>query len=258
MKAVLSRNTAMSDVFRAFAGAPEAQFDMLANSVYTAVFHLMHSGNKTQFAKLDADARMYSGDDAATTKLIKEAVGAVRATPAVALFRRTYFAVRIALDQCGMPELVKGLPEGKTKEAEAARHAVLDPLASDYADMFVSIFTATMAIPKKTDEERAADADKRAALKAEKEKLAAKQQAEADASLAASIRAEASRMVNGAALASVPTLAEQVAAVLAALQSGMLDAETEKAIIAAANMRETAMLLALSASPATEAEPIAA
>ena len=238
MKAVPSRLTAVSDLFRAIAGAPEAQFDMIANSVYSAAFSIMQAGNKTQFNKLAADASQYGGDTKSHTDAIKAALGVVKVTPAVKHFRKVYFSLGTALDQMGIPELVRDLPAGKAEQV-----AILDPLASDYAGAFTAIFTATVMMPEKTEAERAAAAAEREAKKAEKERAVAAAAAEAERTTRIELDSAVSARVEQAT--APDNMARMVADMLA---SGSLPAELESMLIDAARQRETALLLARAAS----------
>jgi hypothetical protein len=258
MKTAQSRTVAMSDMFRALAGCPEAQFDMIACTVYSAAYSIMLAGNKTQFNKLEADAAMY-GTSTDASKTIRALFG-IKAMNAVSKhFQRTYYAVSEALRQCGIPaDMQKDLPQGKANGA--ARHAILDPLAQDYADAFTAVFTSVMIMPTKTDEERTAAAADREAKKAEKEAEAAKLAKEAEREERAKIDAEVKARVDRATeatekaleLATAPdTMARTVADML---MSGTLSADLEALLIEAAQARETALLLARAAS----AEPVPA
>lgn len=235
MKAVQSSALAMSDLFRAVAGAPEAQFDMIACTVYSAAFSIMQAGNKTQFNKLAADAKLYGSDSTEANKAIKDALGIKSLNAAAKHFRKTYFAVQIALDQLGIPaDMQKELPKGK-----AEIEAILAPLADAYACEFASVFTATLMMPEKTEAERTeASAQAKAKREAKaKEAEEAKKQEE---------KALVERTLAG--LKPI-TLADMARDVLRALAAGELDAETEAALIEAARVRETAVLLASVAQP---------
>jgi hypothetical protein len=214
----------------------------------------MEAGNKTQFIKLDADASMY-GTSTDALKTIKALFGVKAVNAAVKHYQRTYFAVSEALRQCGTPsDMQKDLPAGKANAD--ARYAVLDPLAQDYADRFVSVFTSIMIMPAKTDEERAAAAAAREQRKAEKEAEAAKaaKLAEKDArdAVAAEVAARVDRAVS---VATAPDTL--VSTVIDLLRAGTLSADLEAALFEAVQLRETAVLLsAVAAAPA--AEPVAA
>jgi len=234
MKATFNRNIALTDLFRALAGAPEATFDMIANTVYTAAYTIMQAGNKTQFAKLEQDAKMYGGDTSDCTKAVKAALGVDKVNAACKHFRKVYFSVATALEQMPAPALVKDLPQGK-----AEQNAILDPLAQDYADQFTAIFINTLTMPEKTAAEQEAAKTARAATKAQKDK--AKEKA-----LKETIKAEAEKLA-GAREVSLADMARMVAN---ALRSGQLDADTEAELIEAAQVRETASLLASVATAA--------
>lgn len=239
MKAIqtLAIVSAMSDVFRAFAGSPEAQCDMLANTVYTAAYHVMLANNKTQFNKLADDAKLYGSDSPATTKLIKSVLGLEKATPAVKHFRRTYFALSVALDQCGIPEMRADVPQGKANAK--VQFDMLDQPAQDYAAEFVSVFFTTMSMPEKTEDERAEAAEKREAAKAlreaEKAAVAAQEAKEQQEAIDAQVSSRVERATATEAMAQ--TIADMLA-------TGALPADLEALIIEAARTRETALLLA--------------
>lgn len=226
----------MSDVFRAFAGAPESQFDLIACAVYSAAYTRMESGNKTQFDKLASDAKLYGGDDKQATDAIKALFGVKSINAAVKHFRKTYFAIASTLDQLGMPaDMQKELPQGKP-QAEA-RRAILDPLADAYAVEFASVFTAIVSMPEKTEAERteAAAASK---VKREAKVKAAEKQAKAEkAAFAKSIRAEMGTL-------EPVSLAEMARIVADALRAGALDGETEAVLMDAAQTREIAVRMA--------------
>jgi hypothetical protein len=233
MKAVQSRNIAMSDFFRAFAGAPESQFDMIACTVYSAAYSLMQAGNKTQFNKLIEDAKMYGSDSTETTKRIKELLGVKTVNATVKHFRKTYFALQITLDHMGVPsDMQKELPADK-----AARHAVLDPLADAYATEFASHFVATVSMPEKTEAERTEAA---AAAKVKREAKAKAQAKE----LQQTIKTEAEKLAGAREV----SLSEMARIIADAMRTGALDADTERMVIGAAQLRETQILLARAAS----------
>lgn len=247
MKTVQSRNIAMSDMFRAIAGAPDAQFDVIACTVYSAAYSIMEAGNKTQFAKLEADASLY-GTASDARKHVKETLGVKSVNAAVKHFNRTYFAIAEALRQCGIPaDMQKELPAGKSQAA--ARAVILEPLAADYADQFTAVFTSVMMMPEKTDDERTAAAAAREAKKAEKDALAAQQAKEAERDARLKLDAEVHARIER-----VFTHENTVPAVIEALSAGMLSPEMEQALIDAVRTRETALLLARAAS----AEPVPA
>jgi len=235
MKATFTRNIALTDLFRALAGAPEATFDMIANTVYTAAYTIMQAGNKTQFAKLEQDAKLYGGDTSDCAKAVKAALGVDKVNAACKHFRKVYFSVATALEQMPAPALVKDLPQGK-----AEQNAILDPLAQDYADQFTAIFINTLTMPEKTAAEQEAAKTARAATKAQKDK--AKEKA-----LKATIKAEAEKLATVQAV----SLADMARTVANALRAGTLDAELESELVEAAQLRETARLLAaVSSAPA--------
>lgn len=236
MKATQSLNIAMSDLFRAVAGAPDAQFDMVACTVYSAAFSIMQAGNKTQFGKLEADAKMYGTDGADATKAIKSALGIDKVNATVKHFRKVYFSIGVALAQMGIPALVKDLPKVK-----AEIEAILSPLADAYAQEFTSIFVATLSMPEKTEAERTEAA---AASKVKREEKAKA----ADKALKATIKEEALKLASAKEL----TLADMARMVADALLAGALDADAESALIEAAQTRETAALLARAASAPAE------
>lgn len=233
MKATLTRNVAMSDLFRAIAGAPEATFDLISCTVFSAAYSIMQAGNKTQFDKLAADAKLYGGDTGDVNKAIKAALGVDKMTVACKHFRKVYFSVATALDQLGAPAMLKDLPADKA--------SVLTPAAQDYADQFTSIFVATWTMPERTEAERAAakeaSAVTRAAKVAEKAKAHAAEVSEAAAKLAQ---------------AKVVTPADMARIVAAILAAGELDDDTETALIEAAQTREIARLISAPASAPAE------
>lgn len=237
MKATQSLNVAMSDMFRAIAGAPESQFDLIACTVYSAAYSIMQAGNKTQFSKLDADTKMYGVDSTEASKAAKDALGVKTLNSAVKHFKKVYFSIGVALAQMGVPSLVKDLPKGK-----AEMDAILAPLADAYALEFTSIFVATLTMPEKTEAERTEAA---AASKVKREAKAK----EAEKALKATIKEEALKLASAKEL----TIADMARMVADALRAGALDAETEASIIEAAQTRETAVLLAKVAVPELEA-----
>lgn len=248
MKSAQSRNIAMSDMFRAIAGAPEAQYELVACTVYSAAYSIMEAGNKTQFAKLEADASMY-GTSSDARKNAKDALGAKSVNAAVKHYNRTYFAIAEALRQCGIPaDMQKELPAGKAQAA--ARAVILDPLAQDYADQFTAVFTSVMMMPEKTDDERTAAADKRAEAKRQKELDAASHAREAERVARMAVDAEVAARVERVTSDDVV-----VSSVIDMLSAGMLPAALEQALIEAVRMRETALLLARAASTEPEAIP---
>jgi hypothetical protein len=244
MKATFTRNIAMSDMFRALAGDDQAQFDIIACTVYSAAYSIMQAGNKTQFAKLAADAQMYGADTQDANKACKDAVGAKTLNAAAKHFKKIYAAVLATLAAFPAPELVKDLPRGKDEQ-----FAILDPLASDYADAFTANFTMLMLAPARTEEEAAQAKASREAKKAEKEAEAAKAEREAEREARKALDAAVASRV--AAANEPPVLARTLADLLLA---GALDTESEALLIEAVKARETALLLARVAS----AEPVAA
>lgn len=239
MKAAQSVNVSVSDLFRAIAGSPEAQFDMIACTVYSAAHSVMRSGNKTAFLKLESDCKLYGTDTTEANKLVKDLLGVKTLNAAVKQFKKTYFALSVTLDQCGFPEMLKDLPKPR-----AEQDIIVNPLADDYAQQFTSIFTANMSLTEKTEAERAAESAKRKADREAKKALEAQAKAEAEvqadeseAAMQEAIKAEAARIA-------LPTLADMARMVADALRAGSLDADIEAAIIEAAQTRETAVLLA--------------
>ena len=241
MKAVQTRHIAMSDMFRAIAGAPDAQFDVIACTVYSAAYSVMLANNKTQFNKLADDSKLYGADTSEANKLCKEAVGAKTLNAAAKHFKKTYAAIHATLAVLGIPDMVAGVPQGKANADK--QYEMLDPLASDYADQFTSHFTMLMLAPAQTEAEREAAAAARAEKQAAKEKAERKAAREAEDQIGTRVRDEAQRLA-GAQLehASKPeTIVQNVVDMLA---SGMLPAELETALIEAVRTRETALLLA--------------
>lgn len=246
MKAVQSRNIAMSDMFRAIAGEPEAQFDLIACTVYSAAYSIMQAGNKTQFNKLSEDAKLYGADTSDANKLCKDAVGAKSLNAAAKHFKKTYAAIRATLSEMGIPDMVKDVPQGKAHAAK--QFEILDPLASDYADRFTMHFTTLMLAPAQTEAEKEAAAAARAEKKAEKEAAAAKEAKAAEKEARAQLDAEVAARVERAT-----TYENSVPSIIDALAAGMLPAALEAALIEAVRLRETAVLLARASD--TEAVP---
>jgi hypothetical protein len=252
MKATQSRAVAMSDVFRAVAGSAEAQFDLIACTVYSAAYSIMQAGNKTQFNKLAADAAMYGVATTESRKLVRGVLGIKTMNSAAKHFEKVYFAIHATLAAFPAPELIKDLPRSKD-----AQFAILDPLASGYADQFTANFTTIMLTPARTADEQAEADAARIAKKAEKEAEAARAakvaEREARKSLDATIAARVEQAVDKAT--APDTMARTVADMLVA---GSLSAELEAMLIEAARTRETAVLLARVASTAPETETEAA
>lgn len=238
MKAVQSRAVAMSDLFRAIAGAPEAQFDLIACTVYSAAYSIMQAGNKTQFNKLGADAKMYGVDSTESNKAAKDALSAKTLNSAVKHFKKVYFAIGATLAEFGIPaDMQKDLPKGKDEQ-----FAILDPLASEYADKFTMNFSLLMAAPARTEEERAELADKREKAKMQKELDATKAARDAEREERTKLDATVAARVEAATAPDM--MARAVADMLAA---GALSADLESLLIEAARTRETALLLARAA-----------
>jgi hypothetical protein len=253
MKTTQSRAVAMSDLFRAIAGEPESQFDVIACTVYSAAYSIMEAGNKTQFAKLDADAAMY-GTSTDALKNVKGVFGVKSVNATVKHFQRTYYAVSEALRQCGIPsDMQKDLPAGRAN-AEA-RRAILDPLAQDYADQFTAVFTSVMIMPTKTDEERAQAAAQREAKKAEREAEAAKAAKLAEKETRDAITSEVAARVDRAVEQATAPVA-LVESVIDLLKAGMLSADLEQALRVAIAIRDTDNAIAVAS--ATSTEPVAA
>lgn len=233
MKATQSRAVAMSDFFRAFAGAPESQFDMIACTVYSAAYSIMQAGNKTQFNKLAEDAKLYGTDDTEATKRIKDLLGVKSVNAAVKHFRKVYFAIAITLDAMGIPaDMQKELPKGK-----AEMDAILDPLADAYAQEFASHFVATLSIPEKTEAERTEAAAANKAKREDKAKAAEKAAKAERKAFADSLRAEMGSL-------EPVSLAEMARIVADALRAGALDSDTEALLLEAAQTREIAVRMA--------------
>lgn len=249
MKLIPSRAVAMTDLFRAVAGDEAAQFDLVACTVYSAAYSIMQAGNKTQFTKLAADAQMYGADTSDANKACKDAVGAKTLNAAAKRFHRVYAAVLNTLAAFPAPELVRDLPKSKEEQ-----FAILDPLASDYADQFTANFTLLMATPARTEAEAEAAKAEREAKKAAREAEAAKAEREAEREARKALDAAVSQRVEAAVeQATAPrALAETLAGMLAA---GALDADTEAMLIEAVRSRETAILLARAAAAEPVAEP---
>jgi hypothetical protein len=243
MKATQSRAVAMSDLFRAIAGEPEAQFDLIACTVYSAARTLMQAGNKTQFNKLQADANMYGADTSEANKAAKEALGAKTLTAQVKRFKQVYFALQIALAQCGVPaDMQKELPQDKV-----ARDAALDAAADAYSAEFTSIFIATVSMPEKTDEERAAASAAAKAKREEKAKAAEKTAKQERAELEQTIRASIGET-------RAPSIDDVLDMAINALKAGLMTDTQEQALRVALSIRETDKAIAAAAA----AEPVAA
>lgn len=231
MKAALNINTAMTDVFRAFAGDSAAQADMLANTVYTAAYHVMLANNKTQFNQLLADAKLYGADD--SLKAIKESLGVKNVNATVKHFQRTYAALAIALDACGVPSMVADVPQGKSEPIRAQQFAILDAPAQDYAAEFTSVFFFNLTAPAQTEAEKETAKKERAVKKAAKEKAAKKE-------FEQTIKTEAEKLAD----ARIVTIQDMVAIVADALRMGQLSSDLEAMIMEASQARELETLAA--------------
>lgn len=243
MKATQSRNVAMSDLFRAIAGDAQAQFDMIACTVYSAAYSIMQAGNKTQFNKLEQDAQMYGADTQEANKLVREFFGVKTLNAQCKHFKKVYFSLAATLAAFPAPAMLKDLPKDK-----AAQHAILDPLASDYADQFTMNFTTIMTTPARTAEEQAAADAEREAKKAEKAKAQAKAEKQSKAELEQKIRSEISA-------ATVMTPEDVIIAAIDVIKGGMVSAELAQALRVALDIRATDEALA---SAGAVAQPEAA
>lgn len=196
-----------SQFVKADAGSVEAQYDARLCAVYGAYLCALKDGNKTQLMMVQAAAEAYK-----TPKACRELTATPdRTTPAASRASKVYQAYGFALQEVGIPALLKGA-DGKKADTDAAKLE-----AEKCAVMFVDLVTAALtpeAKAVKTDAEKEAEKAKKeaAAKKAEKEAAKARQ-AEIDA--AASVKA--------ATMASaVPELADMAKSVEMAITAGTL------------------------------------
>lgn len=207
MKPVFAKNLMLADHIRADAGIADAVGEQRISAVYTAAYHVMKSGNKTQWSLVTEAVAQY-----ADIKNVKAALDTPRITPAVRRMHNVYLAYGAALAACPVPSLMKG-----------AEHEAIDEAAAIYAIDFVAIVTGSLDLTSrpKTDDEKAQEKAERAAKKAEGE-------AAAKAIYDAQVKAEASRLAEASAelaQSNVPTLADMVRTVANAIKQGMLDAD---------------------------------
>lgn len=225
LKPAFASNVTFVDHIRAESGDAQAQFDNRTAVIYTAAFHLMKSGNKTQFNLVQSAIGAHATEKACRAEGQKTANAASRHAFAV------YQAYGAALAQCGVPAF---MPK--------AEHATIDDAAAVYATEFVSVVTlALMPAPKA----EVSEADKAAKAEAKVAK-----EAEAKAATDAAIKAEAEKLAN----ASVVTLADMVRIVANAASTGMLDAEALALLDGALD----AVAANISYVPAGEAAPVQA
>lgn len=196
-KPVFASSVLLSDFIRAEAAVPEAVVEQRLAAVYTAAYHVIKSGNKTQWNTIAAACTQY-----ANTKACKEALGVTSVNAAVKRMHTVYLAYGAALTACGVPSLMKG-----------ATHEQMDDAAAMYATEFASLVTVAL-----TPEVKAVKtAEEKAAAKALKEKEQAAAQAQAEAEQQAAIDAK----VADIAAASALTMADMVQAVVNAIRMGM-------------------------------------
>lgn len=207
-----SANVMLADFIRAQAGAPEAIFDATVSAIYSAYYHVLKSGNKTQFNLVEVAAKQYSD-----VKACKEALNSKTLTAGVKRFNAVYLAYGAALAVVGVPGVMKEatMQDGSPIAGEKATHADWDRAAGQLALEFATMVTVALTPETKTgkteEEKASAKAEKEATAKAE-EKAAAK-------ALADTIKAEAEKIAN----ASVVTLADMVRIVANAIKTGLLE-----------------------------------
>lgn len=195
MKTVFASHVMIADFIRADAGVQEAVFESRLSALYTAYYHVLKSGNKTQWNIVDAAVRQF-----ADIKACKEALQVTTSNNAVKRMHAVYLAYGAALAHVGVPTVMKGADHDAIDGAAAT-------MATEFATMVqVALTPEAKAVPTEADKE---------AKKAAK----AKAESEAKAATEAAIRTEAEKLAN----ANVVTLADMVRIVANALQSGMLD-----------------------------------
>lgn len=221
MKPVFASNVMIADFVRAQAGSAEAQFDVILSTVYTAYYHILKSGNRTQFNLLETACAQYND-----VKQCKELVGASTLTPAVKRAHAVYMAYAAALAECGVPAVMK-----------KAEHEALDDAAALLATQFTTMVTIALApeakVVKSDDEKAKAKADKEAKKQAEQE--------QADAELEERVKAEAAKLAGAAAI----TLADMVRIVANAVRTGQLDTDAVQMLDAALDSVATSVTLAI-------------
>lgn len=221
MKPVFATSIMIADFVKAQAGAPEAQFDVILSAVYTAYYHILKSGNRTQFNLLETACTKY-----ADVKQCKELVGANTVTPAVKRAHAVYMAYGAALAQCGVPSVMKG-----------ATHEQMDDAAAILATEFTTSVTIALApeakVVKSDDEKAKAKADKEAKQQAE--------QAQAEAEIAERVKAEAAKLAGAVEI----TLADMVRIVANAVRSGQLDTGAIQTLDAALDSVASSVTLAI-------------
>lgn len=196
-KPAFASHIMLSDIVRAEAGSPEAVLDNRMAAVYTAAYHVLKSGNKTQFNLLTAACATY-----ADIKACKEALATTTTSAPVKRMHAVYLAYGAALSACGVPSLMKG-----------AEHDAIDDAAACYATEFATLVTVALTPEAKVVK----SAEEKAAAKAEKEAKAQAAQAEADAAEQAAIDAKVAEI----AVANALTMADMVQAVINAITLGM-------------------------------------
>ncbi|MFA9216816.1 MAG: hypothetical protein ACEQSK_06890 [Sphingomonadaceae bacterium] len=217
MKTVSSLSLSLVDFIKADAGVSEAQFDARVAALDSAYFHILKSGNKTQWNLVESQLALYT-----TAKSCGVLVGTPdRTTPKAKRAFEVFGAYKQALLAVGIPEVMKA-PAGITKaqrDAWYADHAA--PVAQSLAMEFATMVTVTLTPEAKivpSDEEKAA-------TKAAKE-LAKQEAAQAaEAEFNATVQAEAAKLAESLAGAVQVSMADMVRMVAAAARSGALDTE---------------------------------
>lgn len=197
MKPVFATNLLLSDIVRAEAGAPEAQLDNRTAVLYSAAYHIMKSGNKTQFNLLTTACTTY-----ADVKACKAALETSTINAAVKRMHSVYLAYGAALAAFPAPAMMKG-----------ADHAAIDDAAAVYATQFATLVQVALTPEAK----QVKTAEEKAAAKALKEK----EQAAAAAQAAAEQQAVIDAKVADIAAANALTMADMVQAVANAVRMGM-------------------------------------
>lgn len=205
-KPVFASSLMLADFIRAESGSPEAVLESRLSALYTAAYHVMKAGNKTQWNMVQTACATY-----ADIKACKSALQATTATAPVKRMHAVYLAYGAAIAACGVPAMIKG-----------ATHEQLDDAAALYATEFATLVAVAL-----TPEVKAVKtAEEKAAIKAEKE-IAAKQAAD---QAAAEEQAAIDAKVAEIAAASALTMADMVATVINAVKLGLASTDQLQAL----------------------------
>lgn len=229
VKSAFAPSLMLSDFILSEAGNAEMQFESRVAVIYSAYKNIFKSGNRTQLEKVRATVDQYK-----TEKDARVIVGVKTACAASKRAFGVIVAYRAALDACGIPAVMKN---ATAEQIDVAATAVAGEFAS-----IVSVALMPEVKAVKTDEEKAA-------AKAEKEKQAKADARVAEKEFKATVQKEAEKLASFG----MPSLADMVKAVTAAIATGALDKSDLEAINSA--LDSVAANVELIAVDVTEAEP---